>query len=215
MFQKKQNSYFYAGIIENNLTNNKIYIRDSETVTNQNYSFALKGGMNYQLFITSSINNVLVSKAATINSIKVYQNGNNLYGFREENGKYLSTNQNKDCTLCSSYIPIDLRNTYGTYKLTVNAEIATRSSDGFCYISESPENDKTSNRFINLDYTTSARNYSTEIIGGKLYYLHMCYQKGNYEYSASNDTFTINSIDIERSDTYLNRQTISTLTKQT
>ena len=63
-----------------------------------------------------------------VNSIKIY--GLTEYNFIEnQNGKYESTNNGKNSTVCNSYIPLDLTNYSGKYNITVNAEISTQSGD--------------------------------------------------------------------------------------
>ena len=122
------------------------------------------------------------------------------YNLKEIDGKYVSTNQNVHNTDSNSYIPIDLRNTKGKYKLTVNAEISSQSGYDYGYVivtnsASAPTYNSSSGRMIYISGTQSARTYTRTLTGGSLYYVHMGYHK-NASTNYGTDTFTINSVEL-------------------
>ena len=150
-----------------------------------------------------------------INSIKLYtaENVTNVYNFINNNGKYESTNQGKDNTVSNSYIPIDLTNYTGKYNLTVNAEISSESGDyGYATVTENttrPTYNSSTGRFIYISGTQSAKDYTTVLQGGKMYYLHLGYYK-NASTSSGDDKFTVNSVNISLNDSELYHTTVET-----
>ena len=126
------------------------------------------------------------------------------YYFVEKDGKYVSNNQGKRSTTAMSYIPIDLSNYSGKYNVTINAEISSRSSDyGYIIINEDPttQDVSASKRISRLSGDKEAQDYTAEIDGGKIYYLHFMYQKGTLTGSGT-DTFTINSVSVTPNKNY-------------
>ena len=150
-----------------------------------------------------------------INSIKLYNATSevNVYNFINNNGKYESTNQGKDSTVCNSYIPIDLTNYTGKYNLTVNAEVSNESSDyGYATVTENttrPSYNSSTGRLVYISGTQSAKDYTTVLQGGKMYYLHLGYYK-NANTSSGNDKFTVNSINVSLNDSELYHTTVET-----
>ena len=120
------------------------------------------------------------------------------YGFNNVNGKYVSSNKYNNSTSCNSYIPIDLTKGTGKYNLTVNAEISSEKNhdEGYATIkttTTTPESYDSGGRFISISGEESAKDYTTILEGGKMYYLHLGYSK-NSRVNSGTDTFTINSV---------------------
>ena len=150
-----------------------------------------------------------------INSIKLYNatSETSIYNFTNNNGKYESTNAGKDDTVANSYIPIDLTNCTGKYNLTVNAEVSSQSSDyGYVTVTENTTRqsyNSSTGRFVYISGTQSAKDYTTVLQGGKMYYLHLGYYK-NASDSSGDDKFTVNSINVTLNDSELYHTTIET-----
>ena len=150
-----------------------------------------------------------------INSIKLYNASTNTvtYNFTNNDGKYESTNAGKDDTVSNSYIPIDLTNYTGKYNLTVNAEVSSQSSDyGYVTVTENTTRqsyNSSTGRFVYISGTQSAKDYTTVLQGGKMYYLHLGYYK-NASDSSGDDKFTVNSINVTLNDSELYHTTIET-----
>ena len=219
----RSSDYGYATIREtttaptySNSTGRFMYV--SGTVNNSDYtSGLLEGGKTYYLHLgyrkgSSTDTN---EDQVVINSIKLYNATPNTvtYNFVNNNGKYESTNQGKDSTVANSYVPIDLTNYTGKYNLIVNAEISSESSDyGYATVTENttrPVYYSETGRFVYISGTQSAQNYTTELQGGKMYYLHLGYYKDSGG-SSGDDKFTVNSISISLSDSELYHVTVET-----
>ncbi|MCI9448555.1 MAG: MucBP domain-containing protein, partial [Lachnospiraceae bacterium] len=140
------------------------------------------------------------------NSIKVYELQEKEYNFINNKGKYESNNQGKDDTVANSYIPIDLTNNTGKYNLTVNAQISSENNDyGYATITENttrPAYNNTNGRLIYITGEQVAKDYTTVLQGGKMYYLHLGYYK-NGTVSTGEDKFTVNAIKITLNDSEL------------
>ena len=131
------------------------------------------------------------------------------YYFVYENGQYIPTNsksyrQKEDenatgvaSSTAYSYIPIDLRNFPGYYRVVVNAEVSSEKNDyGFCSVSSSTSKLTRTAAFFELKNEVGPENYvSGYIEGGKRQYLHFAYVK-NSSKDGGEDTFKINSIKI-------------------
>ncbi len=111
-----------------------------------------------------------------------------------------SHNVNNYTTNSWGYQKIDLRDQAGRFLITVNAEtrisnISGRTSWAHARIltdtSIRGESD-TTGRFIHVTGDTTATDYTYEVEGGKIYYLHY----GFYHNSQALETFTINSIKV-------------------
>ena len=150
-----------------------------------------------------------------INSIELYtaNTTTNVYNFTNNNRKYESTNQGEDNTVSNSYIPIDLTNYIGKYNLIVNAEISSESGDyGYATVTENttrPSYNNSTGRFVYISGTQSAKDYTTVLQGGKMYYLHLGYYK-NGSTSSGEDKFTVNSVNISLNDSELYHTTVET-----
>ena len=130
--------------------------------------------------------------------LKVEPNG--AYYFVEQNGKYISNNQNKHRTTANSYIKIDLTDEEDA-TITINAEISSESGDyGYATITNSesaPSYSSSTGRIFRISGQVAAKDYKTTLEGGKIYYLHLGYHKDS-GINSYNDTFTINSIEIRK-----------------
>ena len=181
-------------------------------------SAVLEGGKIYYLHI-GYYKDVSVDTEADqviINSIKLYNtvSTTKVYNFKNDDGVYVSTNQGKDNTTCNSYIPIDLTNCIGKYNLTVNAKISSEqySDYGYVTVTESttrPSYSNSTGRFIYISGYESAKDYTTVLQGGKIYYLHFGYYK-NSSASIGYDKFTVNNVNISLNDSELYHVTVET-----
>ena len=194
------------------------FIYESGTSNAKDYNSAiLEGGKTYYLHLGYRKDSGGDSNAdqIVINSIKLYNatNETNVYNFKNNNGKYESTNTGKDSTVANSYIPIDLTNYTGKYNLTVNAEVSSQSSDyGYVTVTEStlrPSYNSSTGRFVYISGTQSAKDYTTVLQGGKMYYLHLGYYK-NASTSSGSDKFTVSSVNITLNDSELYHTTVET-----
>ena len=213
--------YGYATITEDttaptysSTTGRFMYI--SGTKSNLDYtSSVLEGGKTYYLHLgyrkDSSVDTG--EDQVVINSIKLYNATSSTYNFVNNNGKYESTNQGKDSTVANSYIPIDLTNYTGKYNLVVNAEVSSEGSDrGYATVTESttrPSYSSSTGRFVYISGTQSAKDYTTELQGGKMYYLHLGYRKDSST-SSGDDKFTVNSVSVSLSGSELYHTTVET-----
>ena len=143
----------------------------------------------------------------TINSIKVYEakTSEKEFNFINDNGKYVSSNKAREKTTSNSYIPIDLTNNTGKYKLNLNV---TLSGKGTAYATITESTDRVDSnysirRIIKTSSLEENKDYSIDLQGGKMYYLHLGYEKNNNN-NTGTDTFTINSVSISNisSNTY-------------
>ena len=214
----------YATIRENttaptysNTAGRFMYI--SGIVSSADYiSGVLEGGKTYYLHLGYSKDGSIDTNEdqVVINSIKLYDTISNTvkYNFISNNGKFESTNHGKDSTISNSYIPIDLTNYSGKYNLIVNAEVSSQSSYdiGYATVTENttrPSYSSSTGRFVYISGTKSAKDYTIELQGGKMYYLHLGYYK-NASTSSGDDKFTINSISIALSGSELYHTTVET-----
>lgn len=187
------------------------FIYMSGTLDSADYaSSLLTGGKVYYLHLGYYKNSDtdIDDDQIKFNSIKLYKTSTLKYYFegkteQTENGEektiHVSNNNGKDNTLATSYVKIDLTKYIGEYNLVVNAEISSELNDyGYATISSSkkaPAYDDEEGRFIFISGEQSAKDYTTVLEGGKVYYLHFGYYK-NDSISSGDDVFTINSVNI-------------------
>ena len=164
--------------------------------------------------VAFTVNNADESKIKQIRTEPIQNNGS--YYFTEENGKYISNNKGKRNTTANSYIKIDLTDVERA-TIVVNAEVSSYNAlfadYGYATITETtsaPAHDNTSGRFIHIAGKVSAKDYTTELQGGKVYYLHFGYNKPRTGINGNNDIFTINSVKIDGRDYLDYTKTIST-----
>ena len=215
--------YGYATVTEtstapayDSATGRFIYVSGISNAMDYN-SVILEGGKTYYLHLgyrkdwSGDRNNDQV----VINSIKLYNATSevNVYNFINNNGKYESTNIGKDDTVANSYIPIDLTKYTEKYDLTVNAEISSESSDyGYVTITENttrPSYSSSMGRMVYISGIQSAKDYTTVLQGGKMYYLHLGYYKDS-TISSANDKFTVNSVNISLNNPEIYNTTVET-----
>ena len=214
----------YATITENTTapsysssTGNFMYV--SGTSDTKDYmSTILNGGKTYYLHLgyRKDSSTDKGTDQIVINSIKLYNATTNsvTYNFTNNDGKYESTNAGKDDTVSNSYIPIDLTNYTGKYNLTINAEVSSESNYDYGYttITENttrPSYNSSAGRFVYISGTQSAKDYTTALQGGKMYYLHFGYYKDGRT-SSGDDKFTVNSVNITLNDSELYHTTVET-----
>lgn len=176
----------------------------------KNYFTYLRGGNVYYLHLIYNASYENPLESFVINDISLIRTEerdlknslepNGEYYFeKQDDGFYLANNKYKDAP-AYSYAKIDLTNYNGMAELTVNAEILSSSNKdyGFAIITdnaEAPEyNSSAENIFMNISGSHSAENYSIELEGGKVYYLHLGYYKNDDNTYAQNERFQINYI---------------------
>ena len=214
----------YATITENTTapsysssTGRFVYISGTQSAKDYQ-SIVLEGGKTYYLHLGYRKDGSVDTNddQIVINSIKLY-NANvisNTYNFINNDGKYESTNQGKDSTVANSYVPINLINATGKYNLTVNAQVSSQDSYdiGYATITENttrPSYSSSTGRFVYISGTQDAKDYTTVLQGGKMYYLHLGYYK-NSATSTGDDKFTVNSVNISLNDSELYHTTVET-----
>ena len=215
--------YGYATITENTTapsynssTGRFIYISGAQSEKDYQ-SITLEGGKTYYLHLgyRKDGSGDRDNDQIIINSIKLYNASEvtNQYNFINNDGKYESTNQGKDSTVANSYIPIDLTQCMGKYNLIVNAEISSESSDyGYVTVTENttrPSYSDSTGRLFSISGIQRAKDYSTVIQGGKMYYLHLGYRKDG-SVSSESDKFIVNSVNITLNDSDLYHTTVDT-----
>lgn len=173
-----------------------IYISGEVEATN--YYYELEGGKVYNLFFgyrKDESENVGQDRF-TINSLKVYSPS---YSFIENNGKYELNTQKGDI---NSYIPIDLTNNTGKYNIIVNAEIQSATGNyGYITVTNgttAPSDDIQEGKVLDITGNQEAKDYSIELQGGQMYYLHLGYVQTGFQ-TVENDKFVINSVKVELS----------------
>ena len=127
------------------------------------------------------------------------------YFTSESDGTYKSNNNSQGNTTANSYFEIDLTNKEGTYLAVVNANVSSESNYDFGFATITDNTNATSyndsnTKFIYISGNVSNQDYTSKgLLGGNKYYLHLGYRKDGGGNSGS-DTFTINSINIYKSD---------------
>ena len=225
--QSTQSSYDYGyatitqnttAPLYNNSTGRFLYTSGNYTYTYGSSSQNLTGGNKYYLHLgyrkdsSTDTGDDLIE----IRNIILYKK-NVADKFINNNGKWESNIQGTTGVQSWCYVPIDLTNYEGYYKLTVNAEVSSRSNYdyGFATVNETTSktfyytNNSTNRQFMYLSGEQPAKDYSIELEGGKLYYLHLGYYKSSY-LSSGEDKLTINGIDISLSDAGLYHSTVQT-----
>ena len=196
-------------------------------------SQTLEGGKKYYLHLMYSKDNNYsnMHDKFVINSVGVYGIILEKYDFIEKDGRYESTNQGREKSTSTSYIPIDLTNYEGKYNIIVNANLSSEKGNGAGYVALTETTDKPdmyNDSFIYIsgkydENTVIPTDYTTVAEGGKKYYLHMGYYKWKpYYWEDEEDTevvvddkFYINSVKIalNGSDLYNTKVTTNGLGK--
>ena len=126
---------------------------------------------------------------------------NEIYGFKLENNKLISTNEKVNNSRSITCIPIDLRSYSGIINLTVNAQISSEGTNkGWAFITQSQDTPQfTRNeegKLIEIYGIQEAKDYEVTLTSGKVYYLHLAYIK-DYSGHKNDDNFIINNISIK------------------
>lgn len=100
----------------------------------------------------------------------------------EVDGKYESTNQGIINSTGSSYIPVDLTNHEGTYRIEVDASISSQEYNDIGYVHVTTTTDRCyyyndTNRVIYLSGENASQKNNIVVEGGSVYYVHMGYSK--------------------------------------
>ena len=131
-------------------------------------------------------------------------NADNTYFFTVDQitGALKPNNSGVNSKTAKSYFEIDLSAfPDATLNLSLNTTISSESGCdiGYATITEtlsSPAYNTTAGRFIYVSGSTTTKDYSTTLTGGKKYYLYVGYRKDGSVHR-NNDTFLINSITLE------------------
>ena len=132
-------------------------------------------------------------------TIESMQN-NGTYYFQNTDGKLKPSNKGTSNSVANSYIKLDLSkfDSEQEYDLIVNASI---SSEGNCDIgyatitnsTTAPAYNSSTGRFMYISGTVAAKDYSTKLKGGSIYYLHLGYRKDGSG-NTGDDQVIVNSI---------------------
>ena len=120
------------------------------------------------------------------------------YGFKYENGKLKSTNQNISNSTSNSYIKVDLTNYQEDQKIYIDAEISSETNYdiGYVIINDSEENpsyNDTNGRVMYVSGNITSKVYESTLKAGIVNYIHFGYRKDGSGNSGT-DTFTVNQI---------------------
>ena len=175
------------------INNNKNIVFD---LNGYEITSASESGLINKGTLTIENNNIIPSI-----SLSNLQNNGTYYFVNDETGKYVSNNSERSGTTANSYLKIDLSDFYGTYRIILNAKVSSRSSNDFGYatITETttvPEYNSSEGQFMKISGISEDKDYTTEIKGGKIYYLHLGYTKSSSG-GTGDERLTINSINIE------------------
>lgn len=183
---------------------------DGNPVTMGIYSSkVLEGGKKYYFHI-GALQDVSQQRI----TINLYEVDAQKYLFEERDGKYVSNNKNKNATIASSYIPIDLSNRTGKYDLNISATISAETWDeGYVILTKSqklPEDySRSDGKIIEMWGGTYSKTRSKTITAGEIYYLHFIYIK-NKDVSEGEDEFTIDKVELSLSKKDIYNDTVTT-----
>lgn len=130
-----------------------------------------------------------------------------MHYFNKVDGKYIATNSNAyemstatANTTANSLMPIDLTGKKGNYRVEINAEIDSEEGIGIGYATVSskssiPSYDNEEGRFMYITGKVSSQNYSFDLEGGSMYYLHVGYKKGESD-ATYVDNMIVNDVKI-------------------
>ena len=129
-------------------------------------------------------------------SEKMQDNGT--YYFQNEDGKLKPTNKGISNSVANSYIEFDLSklDSATEYELIVNASISSEKNCDYGYATITNTTmapSYNSGGFMYISGTIAARDYSTKLKGGDIYYLHLGYRKDSSG-NTGDDQVIINSI---------------------
>ncbi len=179
-------------------------ISGKETMTidaNRNIVLDLNGKT-----ITSEVSNNMFTNNGTF-TIKdseaegydVQLNTISTYYFEEDNCKLISNNKTNTNSTAYGIIPIDLTGETGNVTVTVNAELNTTSTGdvgwGIITTDRQQTTQDSTGMLFKINTQSSADYYSTSLVGGKMYYLHLGFHQ-DYVVTSEEDALTINSITV-------------------
>lgn len=130
-----------------------------------------------------------------------------MHYFKKVDGKYIATNSNAyemstatANTTANSLMPINLMGKNGSYRVEINAEIDSEEGIGIGYATVSskssiPSYDNEEGRFMYITGKVSSQNYSFDLEGGSMYYLHVGYKKGESD-ATYMDNMIVNHVKI-------------------
>lgn len=174
-------------------------------------SKVLEGGKKYY-FHVGALQDVSQQKI----TINLYEVDAQKYSFEERDGKYVSNNKNKNETIASSYIPIDLSNRTGKYDLNISATISAETWDrGYVILTKSqklpedPEDSRSDGMIIEMYGGAYSKTKSKTITAGDMYYLHFLYIKNSCS-SEGEDEFSIDKVELSLSKEDIYNDTITT-----
>ena len=175
-------------------------------------SKVLEGGKKYY-FHVGALQDVSQQKI----TINLYEVDAQKYSFEERDGKYVSNNKNKNETIASSYIPIDLSNRTGKYDLNISATISAETWDrGYVILTKSqklPEDPedyyRSDGKIIEMYGGAYSKTESKTITAGDMYYLHFLYIKNSYS-SEREDEFSIDKVELSLSKEDIYNDTVTT-----
>ena len=132
-------------------------------------------------------------------TIESMQN-NGTYYFQNTDGKLKPSNKGTSNSVANSYIKLDLSkfDSEQEYDLIVNASISSEGNYdiGYATITNSttaPAYNSSTGRFMYISGTVAAKDYSTKLKGGSIYYLHLGYRKDGSG-NTGDDQVIVNSI---------------------
>ncbi len=126
------------------------------------------------------------------------------YGFHYDGSQIVNdSGEGKESGIATGYLELDLTDKKGKYTLTVNAEISTRSGNGYVSITNKPDNSENIRSAIYGNLITLSSSKTTEqntidIAGGKKYYLNFRYKKGSSTSSGYEEKLKINNITLTK-----------------
>lgn len=138
---------------------------------------------------------------------------NGTYYFVEQEGAYVPTNSKTyrknnglgtagiQNSTANSYVPIDLTGKEGQYVVVINARVSSESNYdyGFATITENtntPTFNKSNTYDVKICGTIASTDYTSTVLeGGKVYYLHLAYQKDSSG-DTNEDQIVFNSIKV-------------------
>ena len=166
-------------------------------------------GYNGFVFIDENGNEIINNESiigevgATLSGYNVITNRE--YYFENDGSSIIPTNGGRKSlhnTIANSYIEIDLTNNdKEVYIITLNSEGSSEGADpGYATITETkvaPQYNDENGRFVYITGSQSASDYTTCIIGGKKYYLHLGYRKDG-SVDTGSDIVRFNSLKVEK-----------------
>ena len=188
-----------------------MYISGTSGESNNYISTELTGGNVYYLYFgyKKDGSGDRGDDALTINSVNIYGASVENFGFTKQDGKYVSTNQGKENTTCTSYVPVDFIDFTGKCRIDVNAELSSSLMDT-AYIYVQYEEEGSTITKVLMDYKhgkVPAEDYSIVVDGGRVYNLYFSYSReAGTDIDRGTDTLTINSVTVNLDDSEFDKK---------